>query len=275
MAKKKNWTGERLETCITNETMLEHLHRYAIALPLVAGKDVLDIACGEGYGTALLAGKGGNVTGIDIAADVIEEAAKKYKGPGIQFITGLITGIPAAANSFDLITCFETLEHISEHETALTELKRVLRPGGMLIISSPDKANYSDKRSYHNPFHKKELYAGEFKALIRKIFPFVNFYTQGSFSGSFIFQEDKTGLTNISTGDYKTIKEHFIPEPMYHIAFASEKEIEVKASGVFLNTDNLTALLSGREQQLKQTITYRLGHFILAPFKYIRSIFRK
>jgi protein-L-isoaspartate O-methyltransferase len=56
------WTGERLEPHITNETMLEHLHRYAVAVELVNGRTVLDIACGEGYGTSLLSAKAEKIT---------------------------------------------------------------------------------------------------------------------------------------------------------------------------------------------------------------------
>lgn len=66
MNKKKNWTGERLETFVLNDSTIEHLHRYAIAKELAQGKHVLDIACGEGYGSNLLASSARFVDGVDI-----------------------------------------------------------------------------------------------------------------------------------------------------------------------------------------------------------------
>lgn len=277
MTNKDNWTGERLEPCITGETMLEHLHRYAFALLPATGKQVLDIACGEGYGAALLATRAARVTGIDIAPEVIEKAAGKYRLPNLRFITGSLTAIPADTAGFDLITCFETIEHISaaEQEMAFSELKRVLKPEGLLIMSSPDKKNYSDKTGYQNPFHQKELYAGEFRELVRRYFPFAAFYLQGSYSGSFIMKEEGGPLKELHTGNFEKISTGVVPEPMYHIAVASGREINLPAPGIFLNPDSITRLLTEQERRLKKTITYRTGHALLAPFKFIRSLFRK
>ncbi len=192
MSTQKNWTGERLETFITNETMTEHLHRYALAMEFIAGKKVLDIACGEGYGTNLMAKKALHVTGVDIDNTSIENAKKKYTAGNIVFATGSVLKIPAPNNSFDVITCFETLEHISEQEEMLAELKRVLSPSGILLISTPDKKNYSDKTGYKNPFHKKELYEQEFKKLVSSYFPNTCFYRQNSYSGSMILNEKQS-----------------------------------------------------------------------------------
>jgi 2-polyprenyl-3-methyl-5-hydroxy-6-metoxy-1,4-benzoquinol methylase len=70
----------------------------------------------------------------------------------------------------DLVVSFETIEHHDEHEQMLAEIKRVLKPNGMVIVSSPDKAIYTDKPDYHNRFHIKELYREEFEALFRTRF---------------------------------------------------------------------------------------------------------
>ena len=78
MARKQSWTGERLETTITSEVMLEHLHRYAFAIEISKNKKVLDIACGEGYGSNLMSKSAAEVTGIDIDETTINNASKKY-----------------------------------------------------------------------------------------------------------------------------------------------------------------------------------------------------
>ena len=102
MGNPNNWTGERLETNISNETMLEHLHRYAIAQELVKGKKVLDIACGEGYGVNLLAKQAGHATGVDNDEETIRKAKKKYKAGNITFKTGSALQIPAENNCFEI-----------------------------------------------------------------------------------------------------------------------------------------------------------------------------
>ena len=138
---KKKYTGERLETHESGQGMLEHLHRYGVALEFCRHKDVLDIASGEGYGSNLLAKVARNITGVDISADTVREASEKYatRQKNLQFIEGSAAAIPAKAASFDVVVSFETIEHHDKHEEMMAEIKRVLRPGGMLIISSPDK----------------------------------------------------------------------------------------------------------------------------------------
>ncbi|MBL7749096.1 MAG: class I SAM-dependent methyltransferase, partial [Chitinophagaceae bacterium] len=165
MSNNANWTGERLETFVFNESTIEHLHRYAIACGLAAGKTVLDIACGEGYGSYLLAAKAASVTGMDIDNTTIKKATQKYPKENLRFTQATAEKIPAADAQFDMVVSFETLEHLEDHDTMIKEIKRVLKPGGLLVISTPDKKNYSDKRNYKNPFHLKELYRNEFEAL--------------------------------------------------------------------------------------------------------------
>ena len=156
MSKIKDWTGERLETFVFNETTIEHLHRYAIAMEFCSGKTVLDIACGEGYGSNLLSAKATHVTGMDADAITIEKATAKYKRDNLYFVQSKAEKIAAADTEFDIVVSLETLEHLSDHTAMMKEIKRVMKPGGLLIISTPDKKEYTDKRMYKNPFHIKE-----------------------------------------------------------------------------------------------------------------------
>ena len=275
MGTQKIWTGERLETFITNETMTEHLHRYALAMEFIAGKKVLDIACGEGYGTNLMAKKALHVTGIDIDNASIENAKKKYTAGNIVFTTSSVLKIPATNNSFDVITCFETLEHINEQKEMLIELKRVLSPSGILLISTPDKKNYSDKAGYKNPFHKKELYEQEFKNLVSSYFSNTCYYRQSSYTGSMILNEKQSDIQNYYSGDFENINTAAVEDPLYLIAIASENELPVLAGSFFKHPKTIALLLEEQTEAVKKTTTYRTGHILLLPFKFIRTLFRK
>ncbi|MCY7293598.1 MAG: class I SAM-dependent methyltransferase, partial [Ferruginibacter sp.] len=142
----ENWTGERLETFVNSEVAVEHLHRYAIVLPLVNDKKVLDIASGEGYGSNLIAGHASQAIGVDICPDAIARANTKYKKNNLKFLEGSADAIPLANAFADVVVSFETLEHHDKHEEMLAEVKRVLKPDGFLIMSSPNKKYYTDER---------------------------------------------------------------------------------------------------------------------------------
>ena len=201
MNKQAGWTGERMETFVLNELTIEHLHRYALALEFADGKKVLDIACGEGYGSNLLATKAIHVSGMDIDKASIEKAKAKYDKKNISFLVSDAEKISANDNEFDLVACFETLEHLADHASMLKEIKRVLKPGGLLIISTPDKKTYADQRGYKNPFHVKELYYDEFDNLLRSVFGHVKIYNQQTTHSSLVNSAKSTGL-DIYTGDF-------------------------------------------------------------------------
>ena len=176
------FTGERFVPQLRGQIYYEHLHRYAVALPLANGKDVLDIACGEGYGAAFLAMTAKSVIGVDIDEVSVRHAAAQYPAMNLSFRVGSASQIPLADASVDVITSFETIEHLAEHELMIREMARVLRPHGQLVISSPNKLVYSDARGYSNPFHVRELYFHEFRDLLRGLFPEVHIYGQRIFA---------------------------------------------------------------------------------------------
>lgn len=170
MATSEVFTGERFMPGCSGEIWAEHWHRYLFARQFVAGKDVLDAACGEGYGSAWLARAARKVSGLDVDAPTVAAARAKYGGPSLQFDVGSVAAMPYADASFDYAISFETLEHLAEQEAMLREFRRVLRPDGVLIISTPNKAEYSDKRHFQNAFHVHELYEDDFRALLGRHF---------------------------------------------------------------------------------------------------------
>lgn len=173
------FTGERFVPGTRGEIWVEHWHRYHFAARWAAGKRVLDVACGEGYGSALLARHAARVIGIDISAQAVAHARKAYAGLGnAEFACAPCTRLPLADASIDLAVSFETIEHIAEQAEFLGELARVLTPEGVLVLSCPNKLEYSDRRGFVNEFHVKELYREELEALLAARFPVPHWYGQ-------------------------------------------------------------------------------------------------
>ena len=179
------YTGERfipLDKLMNDETAFEHLHRYHAVRELVKDKVVLDIASGEGYGSAILATSAQSVFGIDIDPEVVKYAQQKYAGTrNIEFLIGQAENIPLPDRSIDVVVSYETIEHLgqSAQERFLQEIKRVLKNDGKLVISTPDKTNYSDRYAYTNEFHLKEFTSDEFLAFLKNYFGHVLPYAQG------------------------------------------------------------------------------------------------
>ena len=173
------WTGERLVPSYVGNTALEHLHRYAFAREYAQDKDILDIACGEGYGAYLLADVARSVIGVDIAEEVVEHARRKYGDhPRLSFEIGTCSEIPLDDASVDLVVSFETLEHHGEHDQMLREVKRGPAPGGTLVISTPDRLYYTILPKASNPYHHKELFKEEFRSLLQSYFSRVDLFEQ-------------------------------------------------------------------------------------------------
>jgi SAM-dependent methyltransferase len=156
----------------------EHAARYLFALPSVAGKMVLDIACGTGYGIAILKTRAKHVVGVDVDQGALDEA-KGEASPTASVSFGDGLALPFADESFDVVTSFETLEHLHQRIAFLSELKRVLRSGGLLILSTPN-ANYTQPVDGKptNPFHIFEYRPEELKAELAGLFDVVTFQGQ-------------------------------------------------------------------------------------------------
>src|SRR5512140_497831 len=170
---------ERFVPGLDGPIWYEHWHRYHFAAPFAAGKAVIDVACGEGYGSALLARDAARVTGIDASAEAIAMARRRHGGPSnLEFIEGRCESLPLGDASADLVVSFETLEHLEAPSTLISEAARVLRPDGVLMVSTPNKAIYTDRTGYRNPFHPSELYESEFVDALRERFPAVSLFGQ-------------------------------------------------------------------------------------------------
>ena len=149
----------------------EHRARYWFARRAASGKNVLDAACGTGYGSALLAETARAVVGVDVARDALDYAAQHFQAGNLRFAQADCLALPFAAARFDLVTAFEIIEHLDGVELFLAELRRVLDPAGVLILSTPNRLYYTDDRGEINPFHRKEFSYAEFDEVLRPHFP--------------------------------------------------------------------------------------------------------
>ncbi len=194
------FTGERFTPECVREIWYEHIHRYVMAGDVVLGKNVLDAACGEGYGTSLLAEKAGTVIGVDISEQSVSHASQRYQADNVSFQQADCKDLPFSDGQFDCIVSFETLEHMDDHESLIREFKRVLAPDGFLLISSPDKAIYTDKQKNDNPFHVRELYRSEFEELLGREFSAVRLLGQKLAFHSMIWPLEAESIPEVNPG---------------------------------------------------------------------------
>lgn len=253
-----SFTGERFLPEIKGDIELEHLHRYFFASQAVCGKIVLDIASGEGYGSKILAKHAEKVIGIDISIETVNFARNKYKNKNIEFAVGSCSAIPIKDNSVDIVVSFETIEHHSDHEIMMHEVKRILKPNGILIISSPDKYEYSEKPKYKNEFHVKELYRDQFKLLIETHFK--NFFMYGqrvTYGSTILIEDEESPVTSYDMADEQQLKFTGVPNALYLIAVASDRFLPKIGSGILKQgiensplVQSLISLVSERETQI-------------------------
>ena len=148
----------------------EHLHRYLFAARWAAGKSVLDVGTGVGYGASMLAQVAQCVCAVDRDASSLRYARETFGRDNLFFIQADASHLPFRSRSFDVVAALEVLEHVTEQEGLVRELARVARPGGAVLISTPNRATYSDARDYSNPYHVREFYRDEFLLLLKKHF---------------------------------------------------------------------------------------------------------
>ena len=220
------FTGERFTPECVREIAYEHWHRYAWACRLVAGRQVVDAACGEGYGSAMLSRHAVSVTGVDIDPSAVEHASSRYRADNLQFRCADCTSLPLDDDSADVVVSFETLEHLAAHDELLTEFRRVLRPDGFLLISSPDRKTYSDETGYNNPFHVRELYRGELETLLGRHFPASRLYGQKLMFVSSIWSLKGGGSADWLSVDGAELAagEQPVHPPLYYLAAAAASE---------------------------------------------------
>lgn len=257
------FTGERFTPECVREMAYEHWHRYAWAAELVAGREVLDAACGEGYGSHLLAARAKSVTGLDVSEDAVSHARERYCRDNLRFARGDATQLPYADDSFDVVVSFETLEHLDAQEALLAEFRRVLRPDGFLVISSPDRKAYSDETGYDNPFHVRELYRDELETLVSNAFPAFRLFGQKLMFVSALWDLHEAEGRQFLTDEEGRVQAALAPAypPLYFIAVAAADERHLPdVAGLSLYGDREESVYRHYNEEVAKHI--RAGHLL-------------
>ena len=164
---------ERFEDIGSNDQIsVEHRHRYQIASQFV-GPDsrVLDLGCGLGYGSRYLC-RGVSYLGIDISEDAISYCRQVSDVKNVTFEQFNATSIPLPDSSFDVITAFEMLEHVPDPSTVVKEARRLLKPDGLFLSSTPDRDTYDSLLTEPNLFHVSEMSLAEYVSCLEDHFKF-------------------------------------------------------------------------------------------------------
>ena len=171
-------TGERMVPEYHSGVLIyaEHVTRYRGALPVVSGRVVLDIACGSGYGSSILAEQAAHVYGVDVDPDAVAYAQAHFGAPNVEFSVGDAVAIPLPDDSVDVVVTFETLEHIADQRAFMHEIKRVLRPDGIALISTPNDKEFAEG----NHFHLHEFEYDELLELVGEFYGHVDEYFQAT-----------------------------------------------------------------------------------------------
>lgn len=211
---KEMTNGERIYPgYIYRHTKVDHETRYRFAEKYITKTDrVLDAACGCGYGTAMLADKGAEVTGVDISEHAIGFASKNFKRGSTNFIIADLTKkMSFPDGTFDKVVSFETLEHLLEQEALLGEFKRILKPGGLLVISTPDKT-LVQKANPDNKYHLRELTKDEFVQELSQFFKVETLFGKSPYKELSLRQKlTKIAVKIFITLDFLHLRRRLIP----------------------------------------------------------------
>jgi GT2 family glycosyltransferase/SAM-dependent methyltransferase len=265
------WTGERCVPWTPDiQVVYEHYHRYLWAAELVRGRRVLDVASGEGFGSAILAGAAEGVVGVEIDATTVEHAQLNYAAPNLEFRVGSALELEQLeGGAFDVVVMFELIEHVSDHERVLAGIEHVLAPGGVLVLSTPDRRMYTEATGVHNPFHEHELSEPELRELLGARFAHAALFGQRAVAGSRISalqpppqRSSRPFALRRADGDWRAAEE---PVAMYLVAVASQGELPPLPTDSLLADYELTILhryaeqatLAGQQRDAAQAETER------------------
>jgi len=244
------FTGERFTPEVWGAIWSDHWLRYCVAAPLVRGLRVLDAACGEGYGSFLLAGEAHSVVGIDMSSEAVAHAQKRYVAANLTYVQASVAALPLPDASMDIVVSFETIEHLAQQVEMLSEFRRVLVPSGILIISSPNKPIYSAANESPNEFHVRELTRDELAMLLTPGFPRQGWYGQRTFAHSLLWAERPDGLgePRIAKPADGAVRSLEVPlPPMYFVVICGGPDAtlpELAALSALVRSDDGTRLVS-------------------------------
>jgi SAM-dependent methyltransferase len=222
----------------------EHLSRYELARRWCRGVRVLDAGCGCGYGTAALAETAAEALGLDLSSEAIAYAREHYKGPKLRFAEGDVCATPFPGGRFDVVVAFEVIEHLPDAEAFLKEVRRVLAPGGKLLVSTPNRLYYTEERGYQNPFHAREYDRAEFAGLLG-----------ARFAHCLLLEQNHTQAISFTLPGVGSCSAQVAPppagdEPHFFVAVCSDRPLDEAAGLVWVPRGG--NVLREREQHIRK-----------------------
>lgn len=180
------------------EEAYDLLTGYAFARRYVAGKRVADIGLEEiGYGARLLAKNADSVVGLAGSSEAVESARALHPAPNASYESSDLPALSQPDGSFDVVVALRVIEHLQSPEDLIKEAKRILKPDGVFIVSTPDKQARSNERNHHP--HPSEMYVQEFQELLDQHFDNVPMRRQGAVAGGFVSGADGLGETTLES----------------------------------------------------------------------------
>ncbi|HWD63809.1 MAG TPA: glycosyltransferase [Solirubrobacteraceae bacterium] len=254
------WTGERCVPWAPDvQVVYEHLHRYMWAAQWVEGLRVLDLASGEGFGAAILADTAASVVGVDIDPLAVKHSRLNYGSAKLQFEVADARELADLADAeFGAVIAFEMVEHLEDHAKLMAEIKRVLRPQGLLIMSTPDRGSYAGARGEANPYHVRELDAREFERLLNGQFAHMRLWGQRTVAGSALHQIDPDGAGSSSARtlfverDGDDWRRADLQTPIYLVGMASDGALPATPEDSVLADVGLGIIEAERERIFKR-----------------------
>lgn len=219
------FTGERLTASVHGQVELEHYHRYLFSRGFCRDREVLDVASGEGYGAAQLAQVARLVVGVENAGPTVGNAARNFPRANLCFVRADARSLPVGNASVDVVTSFQTIEHFDRQEDFVAEVRRVLRPDGCFIVSTPDREVYSPPGSVPDPFHVHEFDRAEFLDLLHRYFRYVSLIRQRPVQASALIPEEPASVAPLifdRVEEQAFASDTALPRAPYLIAIASE-----------------------------------------------------
>jgi SAM-dependent methyltransferase len=220
---------------------VEHFVRYWWVTQMVRGRSVLDAGCGVGYGSAMLADAGATeVVGLDLSAQAVE-AAGAGAPANASFVTGDVHALPFDDGRFEVVVCFEVIEHVDAQNDVIAELARVLAPGGVLAISSPNRDVYPAG----NPHHLHEYVPEELHEALAARFAHVELRRQHPWLASAVLDDEQAADSSMRERPDLHVAKGIGREPgsePYTIALASREPLPNTTSAIALGDLANTAL---------------------------------
>ena len=235
----------------------EHHARYRFAAAMVRGRRVLDAGCGVGWGSRILLDHGAaSVDGVDIDESAVRES--RVRCPAGTFVRGDLTDLPYPEQRFEMITCFEAIEHVENPFRGLDEFRRVLAPGGIVLVSSPNPGVYPAG----NPFHIHEFTPPELLAAMHDRFEYSNLWRQHNLIASAVHQDGAVPVDAAGSHHHVTVLADLAAvRDVYSLVVASESPLpDMHAMVALSSSRQLDDLAATAEAIMTERAAYAADH---------------